>query len=66
MSAAQAWSLTPQEWRRQSVDDRARMLAHEVIKGIRTGYEMDHASAEPEKTNSFTEMKRRIGMGGQG
>lgn len=35
MQAAQAWGLAPGDWRRKSVDDRARMMASEMVKGVR-------------------------------
>lgn len=39
MEAAAEWGLSPSQWRQQSLDDRARMVAHRIIRSIRQAYE---------------------------
>jgi hypothetical protein len=65
MSAAKAWGLTPAEWRRQTADDRARMIAHEIIAGVREAYYYEQNSGEaPAKYVDplWEQMKRRVGV----
>ena len=38
MEAALEWGLCPDGWRQQSIDDRARMLAHVWLKATREAY----------------------------
>ena len=67
MSAARAWGLTPAEWRRQSADDRARMIAHEIIAGVREAYYYEQAASDSEPGRSkyvdplWEQMKGRVG-----
>ena len=50
MSAAKAWGLTPSQWRCQEPDERARMLAHEIIAGIREGYLQEQLENDRDKS----------------
>jgi hypothetical protein len=75
MEVIKAWGLTPERWRLLSVDDRARMVAHEMIKAIRTAWKMEQdellteGSGRPGKKpltgmDEFKAMKARAGIGG--
>jgi hypothetical protein len=67
MSAARAWGLTPAEWRRQSADDRARMIAHEIIAGVREAHYYEQTASEGAPGRSkyvdplWEQMKGRVG-----
>lgn len=66
MRTAKAWHLTPEQWRLQSGDDRARMLAHEMLEGAREAWVAEElkrrhrnetANGAPRKPNPFEAMK---------
>jgi hypothetical protein len=63
MEAAQAWGLTPREWRCESIDDRARMMAHGMIKATRQAYAMEKGKdGKPanKPANAYEELKARM------
>ena len=38
---AKAWGLTPRQWRAESADDRALMMAFEMFEGQREAYRQE-------------------------
>jgi hypothetical protein len=38
MAAMKAWGIRPQEWRMMAVDDKADVMVHEYLDGIRSLY----------------------------
>lgn len=38
LRVAKAWRLSPSQWRRQPVDDRALMMAYEMFQSTRDAY----------------------------
>lgn len=49
MQAAQAFGLCPGSWRAQSVDDRARMMAHVMLSATREAYMAERIKKRAEK-----------------
>lgn len=70
MEAAQAWHVTPAQWRAQSPDDRARMMAHEFLKNLRQSYVLEQQKAKSEgkspggdaALNDYEKMKLQFGL----
>ena len=65
MRVAKAWGLTPVQWRAQSVDDRADMLAFEMFEGVREAYREEWRERKRETksgANEFLAMKKRKGL----
>ncbi len=70
LSAARSWGLTPAEWRAQSADDRARMLAQVQFEASYRGWAEDHLmqksghgtspSSQGVENPMFARMKERI------
>ncbi len=44
-----AFSYTLEAWRRESVSDRARMMAHELFRGMRESYYAEKMSGKSDK-----------------
>ena len=61
METAKAFGLTPAQWRAQSPDDRARMIAHEMLKGWREAYQGEQIKKKAERS-----AKSPDGKGGRG
>jgi len=59
------WGLTPREWREESFDDRALMLAYELFCTTPEGYQQECQELKRKKaemgTNPFDDMKRQMG-----
>ena len=65
MDVMQAWGITPDVWRKLSVEDRAQMMAHEMIKGRREAYRTKDLAKPPkaEKEESdLQKLRRRYGF----
>ena len=62
---AKAWRLTPARWHEQSLADRAEMMAHEMIDGVREAFVAERHLEQMEKKqrpepeeNSYQRQKR--------
>jgi hypothetical protein len=68
LKTARSWNLTPAEWRAQSLDDRAMMMAYvmftETVEQYRFHWkEQQRKKAEkPAGTNPYQAMKRDMGL----
>ena len=68
MQAAKAWGLTPQEWRRESVDDQALMIAYEMFCATRESYKFEWQEQRVKRNvkgggeNPYQAMKRQMGL----
>lgn len=69
MRTAKAWRLTPAQWRAQSVDDRALMLALGLFENTREAYReefMESARSKVKGTgpgiNPLQAMKAKMGL----
>lgn len=67
-----AWRLTPREWARLSVDDRAQMTAYELVESAREGYVAEKQAEEMKKdpktrqqegaSNAYQRQRRQWGL----
>lgn len=62
MRVAKAWGLTPAQWRQQSVDDRAMMIAFESLEGIVEAYKDEWR--EKERKSKEDRKDRKPASGG--
>jgi hypothetical protein len=61
LKTAKAWGLTPRQWRDESTDDQALMLAFELFEGARDGYRDEYREAYNEKHGAAGGKKNREG-----
>ncbi len=66
LRAAKAWGLTPRQWREQSLDDQALMLAFDMFEGTRDAYREEYREDRRDKKpthaqNEFEAMRRMLG-----
>lgn len=59
MEAAILFGLSPRDWREHSTDDRARMVAHALIKAIREAYVMEQATSGDEKPREMNDYEKQ-------
>lgn len=63
LAMAKEWGLTPQQWRRESVDDRAQMMAvvmfDRTIEAYRDWYRKDSKGKGGRDDSSFAKMRER-------
>lgn len=60
MEAAAYFHLSPESWRLHTADDRARMVAHTLIKSIREAFVMEQVSDSakpPRELNDYEKQK---------
>lgn len=64
-----AWGMTPRQWREQSPDDRALMMAFEMFEGVRESYRQEwreenqkDGGKKDNRRNEFEAMKRRMAV----
>jgi hypothetical protein len=68
LRAAKAWGLSPSQWRAETVDDRALMLAFVLFEGTIEAYRYESGKLTAESRNGkgkadegmFSAMKRRL------
>jgi hypothetical protein len=70
LKVARAWSLTPAQWRAQSMDDRALMMAYDMFTSTCEQYaaewytQRSKGKEQPVAggTNPYKEMCRKMGI----
>jgi hypothetical protein len=67
LQTAKGWGLTPRQWREQSVDDRALMMALDMALATREAYRLEWREAKKRDSglsdeNDFKRMKKAFGM----
>jgi len=66
LRTAKEWRLTPREWRAESEDDRALMMAFEFFTNTREAYRQEWQEQKRNKDekgpNPFEAMKRQMGL----
>jgi hypothetical protein len=70
LQTAKAWGLTPRQWRGQTLDDRALMMALDMAMATREAYRIEFKEKQKRdkdgnglnSMNDFTRMKRAFGM----
>jgi hypothetical protein len=66
LRVAKAWRMSPSQFRTQSADDQALMVALEMFEGTRDAYreqwrqERQDRGPKKQPLNEFEEMKRRM------
>jgi hypothetical protein len=69
LRCAKSWGLTPRQWREESIDDRALMLALDMFEGTteakRTEFREERRKKEEKQNSSkddLADMERRRGI----